>query len=450
MLGASSNGLANSNRGSLGPGTEIDAGLGGLGLNTAYAGLTPTASAITLPAVSVTANVPGVLSESYDPAASQRWMDGQRAAYTQNLGAEDDSRKASLEALAVNARNAQRAQDEVLTKAKGDAFFHEQTIDLVTAPAQAVWGFIKDVPNQVNRLGITLDQGARFQAAQSAQNGAYLRGDPNADALGNALRASTFHDLATPVEDLYSLTPIQKIGSQAIGLTLAFDPVIAFARGPAVVQRFTNGAGDLANAFDRTTSRVTVIDTEAANPAAPFSDERVSVSKAAIPPYDAASTSARFQGDGPYWGVDHLQNTSIAQGSYVVQLTHTADGQPVGSYFMSLDTFKSTELVDGSYDANVLNQGLQTYPGGRPNFRPYAQVYQLTDDVPMGGAATGPTTANPYFNPGQYETLDQLFILPEFQSSLKPERLFELSNTTTPNYPPLNEITNNMLRTDTQ
>lgn len=134
----------------------------------------------------------------------------------------------------------------------------------------------------------------------------------------------------------------------------------------------------------------------------------------------------------------------------MVQLTHVADGQPVGSYFMSLDTFNSTQLADGSYDANALNQGLETYPGGRSDFRPYAQVYQLSDDVPMGGAATGPTTANPYFNPGQYRTLDQLYILPEFQSSLKPTQLFNLSNTATPSYPPLNEITNNMLRTDTQ
>lgn len=117
---------------------------------------------------------------------------------------------------------------------------------------------------------------------------------------------------------------------------------------------------------------------------------RRDVPNAAGPTYDAAATSAKFQGDAPYWGVDQLQNTSLSQGSYVVQLTHALDGQPVGSYFMSLDTFESTQLADGSYDANALNQGLQTYPGGRSNFRSYAQVYQVSGDVPLGGAATGP------------------------------------------------------------
>ncbi|MEO7065617.1 MAG: hypothetical protein ABI114_01800 [Rhodanobacter sp.] len=134
----------------------------------------------------------------------------------------------------------------------------------------------------------------------------------------------------------------------------------------------------------------------------------------------------------------------------MVQLNLFGNGAPESSYFMSLDTFNNAQLADGSYDANALSQGLQTYPFGNQNFKPYAQVYQLSDDVPMGGAATGPTTANPYFNLGQYQTLDQLYILPEFQSSLQPTQLFKLSNTAAPKYPPLNEIINNMLRTDKQ
>ena len=164
--------------------------------------------------------------------------------------------------------------------------------------------------------------------------------------------------------------------------------------------------------------------------------------------YDAASASARFQGEFPYWGVDQLKNTSLPSGRFVVQLTHTGDGVPVSSYFTPLESIQSARLANGTIDANALNQGLQIFLGGRQAFRPYAQIYQVAEDIPLGGVASGPTTANPYFNPGQYQSLEQMYLLPEFQTNLKPVQLLDLSNLRTPMYTPIDEITNNMLRQD--
>ncbi|MBJ7312026.1 hypothetical protein H7U20_17740 [Rugamonas sp. CCM 8940] len=120
------------------------------------------------------------------------------------------------------------------------------------------------------------------------------------------------------------------------------------------------------------------------------------------------------------------------------------------SYFTTPEALESARLPDGTFDANALHQGLQTYPGTRPNFRAFAQVYEIMDDVPHGGAAIGPTTANPYFNPGQYPSLDQIYLQSEFKGNLRPTQLYNLSNTKTPAYTPMNEILNNMLRWDTQ
>ena len=133
-----------------------------------------------------------------------------------------------------------------------------------------------------------------------------------------------------------------------------------------------------------------------------------------------------------------------------VQLTHTMDGTPVSNYYTTLEALESARLPDGTFDANVLHQGLQTYPGTRPNFRAFAQVYEVMDEVPHGGVAIGPTTANPYFNPGQFPALEQIYMQPEFKGNLAPIRLYNLSNTKTPTYTPMNEILNNMLRLDTQ
>jgi hypothetical protein len=121
---------------------------------------------------------------------------------------------------------------------------------------------------------------------------------------------------------------------------------------------------------------------------------------------DAASASAAFQGEHPYYGVDQLANTSYPVGSRLVQLTHMQDGVPVSSYFTTEEALNSAKLPGGTCDSNVLHQGLQTYPGTRPNFRSFAQTYEVNSEIPFGGAATGPTTANPYFNPGQYPALD--------------------------------------------
>jgi hypothetical protein len=165
--------------------------------------------------------------------------------------------------------------------------------------------------------------------------------------------------------------------------------------------------------------------------------------------FDAASASASFQGRYPYYGIDELVNTSLPEGSLVVQVTHSVDGVPVSSYFTRVESLDAAALPGGGFDANALNQGLQTFPGRREAFRPYAQIYQVAEDIPFGGAATGPTTANQYFNPGHYRGLDQVFILPELQSNLRPTVRYELQNTRTPTYTPIDEVINNMLRQDT-
>ncbi len=138
--------------------------------------------------------------------------------------------------------------------------------------------------------------------------------------------------------------------------------------------------------------------------------------------FDAAAASSSFQGEYPYFGIDRLTNTSIPEGSLVVQLTHQTGGVPVSPYFTTIGSLDQAAIVGGGIDANALNQGLQTFPGQRPNFRPYAQVYEVTEEIPFGAAARGPTTANPYFNPAGHLSLEQIFIVPEVQGSLRRPR----------------------------
>lgn len=139
----------------------------------------------------------------------------------------------------------------------------------------------------------------------------------------------------------------------------------------------------------------------------------------------------------------------MKQGDLVVQLTYRKDGVPTSSYFTSIESLQAAQKGGGLVDANVLNQGLQTYPGSRSDFKLYAQVFKVGEDIPVNGAARGATTANPYFNPSQTKSLEQIFILDQYKSSLKPTNLIKLSNTQTPKYLPLDQLTNNMLRLDT-
>jgi filamentous hemagglutinin len=164
----------------------------------------------------------------------------------------------------------------------------------------------------------------------------------------------------------------------------------------------------------------------------------------------AAKLSSQWQGEYPYWGVDELVDTGLAKGDKIVQLTYRKDGVPTSSYFTSIESVQKAQLGGGAIDANILNQGLQTFPGGRSDFKLYAQVFQVGEDIPKFGAARGATAANPYFNPSQVNSLEQIFIIDDFKSMLKPTNLIKLTNTKTPEYLPLDQVTNNMLRLDTQ
>jgi len=82
--------------------------------------------------------------------------------------------------------------------------------------------------------------------------------------------------------------------------------------------------------------------------------------------------------------------------------------------------------------------------------RPYAQIYSVKERIPQGGAANGSAVSNPYFNPSQHTTNEQIFIDSHFLSNLEPIALKSFTNTATPTYSPIEQIINNMLRTDTQ
>ena len=167
-------------------------------------------------------------------------------------------------------------------------------------------------------------------------------------------------------------------------------------------------------------------------------------------PFDAAASSAKFQGTYPYFGVDTLNNTSLPEGQQVVQITYKTNGEPIGSYFTTPEMLESVLSADGHYDANILNQSLQIYPGSYRNFKPYAQIYSVKEQIPKGGAANGSAVANPYFNPSQHAAKEQIFIDPRFYSNLEPVALKSFTDTTIPTYTPTEQIINNMLGTDTQ
>lgn len=135
----------------------------------------------------------------------------------------------------------------------------------------------------------------------------------------------------------------------------------------------------------------------------------------------AAEESASYQGTDPYFGVDKLENIELKKGDKIVHITYKHDGGIAGNYFTTLEALESARAKDGLVSARALNQGLQVYAGdGRTNYKEYVNVFEVVEDIPFGGAAKGPTKANPQFNPGRYKTHDQYFVLDEHLDKLRP------------------------------
>ncbi|WP_249126908.1 RHS repeat-associated core domain-containing protein, partial [Aeromonas popoffii] len=135
----------------------------------------------------------------------------------------------------------------------------------------------------------------------------------------------------------------------------------------------------------------------------------------------AAEQSASYQGSDPYFGVDKLENISLLKGERLAHITWKEQGGITGNYFTTPDAVEASRAKDGIVSSKALNQGVQVYAGdGRTEYKKYVQIFEVNEDVPMGGAASGPTKANPKFNPGRYQTHTQYFILDEFLIRLKP------------------------------
>jgi RHS repeat-associated protein len=154
----------------------------------------------------------------------------------------------------------------------------------------------------------------------------------------------------------------------------------------------------------------------------------------------AAERSASFQGTPPYFNIDYLKNIRLKRGTVLGHVTFRKDGIPVSEYFTTVSAIRRATRK-GHIDGNRLNQGLQIYPGIdpqtgviRPAFKPYVQLFELVDDLPLGGAAMGRTLANPHLNPGNFGPLPQVFVKREFHNALRPIELRSLSNNSTPNY----------------
>jgi YD repeat-containing protein len=301
-----------------------------VGLPPAYASLSPNTHTFTsLPAITVTANVPSIMDPQWDADYAARLLGGQRAVFTQGLNAEADSHAEARQFAEVSARNAQRAESAALAQAKADGFFHDETVKLVTEPVQAIYGFIKDTPNQLNRLGTTLLQGAAVQGAKYADYGAMLSGDRNADQLGNAIRAQAFKDLATPTPDLYEMTPGQKIGAQAVGFALGVESIAGVANfgvteGPLVAKRFSGLEFDVEGPLSR-------------NPFASFENAASEFEAASVPP---APVLPPVAASGPYIELGSQEaiaaqrayaQTFNSQGTLVIgRLEDTAVGADIG------------------------------------------------------------------------------------------------------------------------
>jgi hypothetical protein len=138
-------------------------------------------------------------------------------------------------------------------------------------------------------------------------------------------------------------------------------------------------------------------------------------------PLTAAEQSAAYQGSDPYFGVDKLEDISIPKGTQLAHITWKDQGGITGNYFTTPSAVEVSRAKDGLVSSRALNQGVQVYAGdGRTDYKKYVQIFEVKEDIPMGGAAFGPTKANPQFNPGRYKTHDQYFILDEHLTKLVP------------------------------
>lgn len=153
------------------------------------------------------------------------------------------------------------------------------------------------------------------------------------------------------------------------------------------------------------------------------------------PSCTAAQKSASYQGSDPYFGVDRLTDIALPKGTKVAHITWKDKGGITGNYFTTLDAVASARSVDGRVSSRALNQGVQVYAGaGRTEYKKYVQIFEVTEDIPLGGAAFGPTKANPQFNPGRYKLHDQYFILDEHFDKLEsvPGSLETMKDTAAP------------------
>ncbi len=149
----------------------------------------------------------------------------------------------------------------------------------------------------------------------------------------------------------------------------------------------------------------------------------------------AAEKSASYQGSDPYFGIDTLENIELKKGSQLAHVTWKDNGGIAGNYFTTPEALEVARAKDGLVSSKALNQGLQVYAGdGRTDYKKYVNIFEVSEDIPFGGVATGPTRANPQFNPGRYKTHDQYFILDEHLDKLEPVagKVETMKNTTAP------------------
>ncbi|MGL6534104.1 RHS repeat-associated core domain-containing protein [Aeromonas caviae] len=149
----------------------------------------------------------------------------------------------------------------------------------------------------------------------------------------------------------------------------------------------------------------------------------------------AKDVSASYQGKDPYFGIDRLKDILLPKGTKLAHITWKEKGGITGNYFTTPEAVEISRAKDGLVSSRALNQGVQVYAGdGRTEYKKFVQIFEVHEDIPMGGAATGPTKANPQFNPGRYQTHNQYFILDEFLLKLKPVdgTLEMMKNTTAP------------------
>ncbi len=135
----------------------------------------------------------------------------------------------------------------------------------------------------------------------------------------------------------------------------------------------------------------------------------------------ASQTSASYQGSDPYFGVDHLDDITLEEGTIVAHITWKPEGGITGNYFTTPEAVEASRAKDGLISSKALNQGVQVYAGDdRTNYKKNVQLFKVKESLPFGGAAFGATKANPQFNPGRYKTHDQYFIQEEYLDKLEP------------------------------